>query len=138
MRASVIAAAVIALTQPAHATTSHNTHSHRSHVSDLGHHHAARHHGVHARLRRVPIEAGYAMPQAFARANASDRQAFGGPFYPNQPWQQTWASTAPQAAPFGGSQPRMRNARTHDGALDDMIARHAAANGLPVDSCIVW
>ena len=27
----------------------------------------------------------------------------------------------------------MRSARVHDGALDSMIARHAAANGLPVE-----
>jgi soluble lytic murein transglycosylase-like protein len=134
MRACVITAAVIAFTQPALATPSHKTHSHRTHVSHLDHHHAVRHHRAHARLRRGPIESGYAVLQPFARANAFDSQAFASPVFRNEPWRQTWAvSTGPQAAPFGEPEPRMRSARVRDGALDGMIARHAAANGLPVE-----
>lgn len=130
MRACIIALSAIAFTSPALAATSHG-HSHRNRVASLSHHHAAAHHR-HARLRRVPMEAGYAyaMPQPFAGTNAFAPRAFGGPSFPNQSWQQTWA--APEA-PFGGPAPRMRSARVHDGALDAMIARHAAANGLPVE-----
>ena len=132
MRACVIAAAVIAMTQPALAAKSHQRHSHhRHHVSHFSHHHhhyAARHH----RWRRVPIEARYGMPQAFAYAPVEGR-AFGEPSFQSPPWQQAWAAAPPQMAPFGERAPRMRRARVHDGALDSMIARHAAANGLPVE-----
>lgn len=133
MRACVIAAAIVALTQPALAANSHKKSSHRHHVSHLSHHHhAAKGHRVHARLRHASIEASYAMPQSFARPNA-DRPAFGDPSFPNRFWQQTWAApAASQAAPFGQSAPRTRG-HVRDGALDGMIARHAAANGLPVE-----
>jgi soluble lytic murein transglycosylase-like protein len=129
MRACVIAATVIALTQPALAAKSHKNKSHRHHVSHLSHqHHAANGHRVHARLRRVAIDASYAMAQP------RDGYAFGDPSLPNRFWQQTWALPAtPQAAPFGQSAPRMRHVPVRDGALDSMIARHAAANGLPVE-----
>src|SRR6185437_2076880 len=60
--------------------------------------------------------------------NAADRPAFVNPFFPNWSWQPTWAFPA---APLGGR--ASRNARAHDGALDAAIARHAAANGLPVE-----
>ena len=41
--------------------------------------------------------------------------------------------SASPAQPFSSLQPapRQRGARVHDGGLDAMIARHAAANGLP-------
>jgi soluble lytic murein transglycosylase-like protein len=137
MRACVIAAAVIALTQPALAAKSHKHKSHRHHVSHLSsHHYAVRGYRGHTRLRRAAIEAGYAMPQAFAPMDTIERPAFGGRSFrtPTPTWQQAWAtSAAPQALPFGEAAPRMRRARVHDGALDSMIARHAAANGLPVE-----
>jgi len=130
MRTCIIALSAIASTSPALATTSHG-HSHRNHVASVSHrHHAAAHHR-HARLRRMPIEAGYAyaMRQPFASTDAFAGRAFGGPSFGSQPWQQTWAVPAP----FRGPAPHMRNARPHDGALDAMITRHAAANGLPVE-----
>jgi transglycosylase-like protein with SLT domain len=138
MRACVIiAAAVIALTQPALAAKSHKHKSHRHHVSHFSHHHyAAWGYRGHTRLRRAAIEAGYAMPQAFASVDAierPERPGFGGPSFPSPSWQQGWTtSPATQAVPFGEA-PRMRRGRVHDGALDSMIARHAAANGLPVE-----
>src|SRR5262245_24814571 len=127
MRACVIAAAVIAFTQPALAAKSHKNKSHHHHVSrSLHHHHAARGYHVHARLRRAAIEAAYAMPQAFAPAGAIERPAMGAPPIPGPSWQQAWAPpAAPQAVPFGEAAPRMRRARLHDGALDSMIERHA-------------
>jgi soluble lytic murein transglycosylase-like protein len=163
MRACVIAAAVLALTQPALAAKSHKKSSHRHHVSHFAHHHhsahrlhAARRHAVkhrraHARVRRSSIEAVQAAPQAFARTNATDR-TFGDPSLSNRSWQQGWGSdrpwqdgwssnssqqdwaapAGPWAAPFGAPAPRMRGTRVRDRALDAMIARHAAANGLPV------
>lgn len=108
MRACIIAVAVIALTQPAIAAKSHKKKSHRHHVSHLS-----------------------------PRTSAVERPVFRNPFFQNWSWQQTStlpaAPAAPQAAPFGEPAPRKRNARVHNGALDGMIARHAAANGLPVD-----
>jgi soluble lytic murein transglycosylase-like protein len=161
MRVCVIAAAVIALAQPALAARSHKKSSHRNHVAHLAHrHHAApryaashdpaRHRRTHVRLRRAPIESASLTQQTFGRTTATDR-SFGDQFWNqswdrswsgDQSWQQAWTpSVAPQAAPIGGPAPRRRNARVHDGrvrsarahhgALDDMIARHAAANGLP-------
>jgi soluble lytic murein transglycosylase-like protein len=132
MRACVIAAAVIALTQPALAAKSHKRHSHRHHVSHFSHHHhhyAAEHHRW---LRRVPIEARYGLPQAFAIASPVEGRTFGNPSF-GPPWQQARAAAPPQRAPFGERVLRVRSARLHDGALDSMIARHAAANGLPVE-----
>jgi soluble lytic murein transglycosylase-like protein len=52
--------------------------------------------------------------------------------------QNAWPEPSPSIAPqqysgFGEPARRVtRSARVHDGALDAMIARHAAANGLPV------
>jgi soluble lytic murein transglycosylase-like protein len=130
MRACVIAAAVVALTQPALAAKSHQKHPHRHHVSHLSHyHHTARHHRMHARLRRVPIEYGYAMPQPFASGNAIGRRMFRNPSFGDRPWQEAWAAVPPQAGPFG--EPARRTGRVHDAALDSMIERHAAANGVP-------
>lgn len=105
MRIFVIAGAVIALTQPALAAKSYKKKSHRHHVSHVS-------------------------PQA----NASDRPVFVNPFFSNwswQTWQQAWTFPAQQQA--GRYASRTRNVRAHDGALDAAIARHAAANGLPVE-----
>ena len=133
MRAYIIAAAVIALTQPALAAKSHKKSLHRHHVSHFSHHHyAARHHRLHARLRLVPVEPGYVVSQNFMGANAVGRRTFGGPSFQRQPWQQPWAA-ASQGGPFGESLPRRRSERVHDAGLDSMIERHAAANGLPVE-----
>ena len=131
MRVCVIAAAVIVLTQPALAAKSHKRNSYRHHISHFSHHHhyAARHYRW---LRRVPIEARYGVPRAFAYASEAEGRAFGDPRF-QSPWQQAWAAAPPQPAPFGEPARRTRRARVHDGALDSMIARHAAANGLPVD-----
>jgi hypothetical protein len=135
MRACVIAAAVIALTQPAFAATSHR-HSHRHHLSHLSHHHhyAVQHHHRHyARLRRAPIEDGYPMPQHFAREYPIEHNTFADPSYSNGPWRNAWAAATPWDGSVAQPARRGRRARAHDGALDSMIARHAAANGLPVE-----
>lgn len=152
MRACVIAAAIVALTQPAFAAKTHKKSAHRHHASNLSHQHIAKYHRTHARLRRAPIESGYAMPQTFARTNATDMPIFSDPSFPNRsafpsrssqvsaspaPRFEQFGEPAPQSAPFGFGQPasRVRVARTaaRNTALDAMIARHAAANGLPVE-----
>jgi soluble lytic murein transglycosylase-like protein len=112
MRICIIAAAIIALTQPALAAKSHKKKSHRHHVSHLTHHH---HYARDYRGR------------AFVRADAADRPAFFNPFFPNWSWQQAWEfPAARETVPSRG-----RTSHVHHG-LDAAIARHAAANGVPV------
>ena len=72
MRACVIAAAIVALSQPAFAAKTHKKNAHRHHVSHLSHHHVAKHHRAHARVRRTPIET-RAVPDV--RAHQCDRYA---------------------------------------------------------------
>lgn len=146
MRACVIAAAIVALTQPAFAAKTQKKSSHRHHASHLSHQHFAKHHRAYARLRRAPIESAYPAPM-FARTNATDAPAFSDPSFPNRsahasataapaPRFEQFGGPTPQAAqPLGFSQPvRLRTgARERNSALDAMIARHAAANGLPVE-----
>jgi len=130
MRICVFALATIALAQPAFARE-HAHHSARSHHHH--HHYAAHLHPRFARaahIRREPIESGYAMPQSFARTNASDT-----PFWNSDPsFGNRFPAPTAQPTPFGEpAQPHFaRRERVHGSALDAMIARHAAANGLPV------
>jgi soluble lytic murein transglycosylase-like protein len=107
MRACVIVLALTAFAQPALARDYSHKRSHRV---------------------ATPIESGYAMPRTFEEAEAKR---------PRQAWQAAPAqvqgsfvqgSFAPQA-PVRVT----RSAAPRDGALDAMIARHAAANGLPAD-----
>jgi len=132
MRICVVALAFIALAQPAFA----KSHHHAAHHAPADH---ARHmhHYTHARTRPV-MEPGII---TFARTNASDRPFFSDPSFPNRPSiQSSWNQPGGQAAaqPFGFGEPARRVARTRvvavrNTALDAMIARHAAANGLPVE-----
>ena len=128
MRACVLAIGMIALAQPALARDFHKS----SHHVSKHHHHAAhaRPHHRKARVARVrheaPIISGYSMPQSFARTDAVDspftQQALPGP-----------AATVSGAVT---EQSRVRSTRAfgaRNTALDAAIARHAAANGLPVD-----
>ena len=139
MRACVIAAAIVALTQPAFAAKTHKKNTHRHHVSHLSHQHIAKHHRTHVRVRRAPIESG-AAPQLFARTNATDAPFFSDPSFPNRSSQAS-ATPAPRfeqfgetTQPLGFSEPvRLRTGTARNTALDGMIARHAAANGLPVE-----
>ena len=147
MRACVIAAAIVALTQPAFAAKTHKKNSHRHHVSHLSHQHVAKHHRTHVRLRRAPTESGFAAPM-FARTNATDAPAFSDPSFPNRT-SQAAATPAPRfeqfgepatapfaepAQPLGFGQPvRLRTGAARNTALDALIARHAAANGLPIE-----
>jgi soluble lytic murein transglycosylase-like protein len=123
MRACVLALAVVAFAQPAYAASSHKAHK-RHHHAAAAHHHGAAHHRHHARVTRVrreaPIISGYAMPKSFDEA-------------PAQPWQQpAWQSQQASAgAPV--RQHRIARAAARNTALDAAIARHAAANGLPVE-----
>lgn len=126
MRACVLALAAIAFAQPALARD--HSHRHKSHHA-ARHHHAHHHYAGHrhlraARVRETPIISGYAMPQSFARTDAAD-SAF----------RQSNASLPePAVAPAFAPRSHTRTSRrAHDGALDAMIARHAAANGVPVD-----
>jgi soluble lytic murein transglycosylase-like protein len=131
MRVYLIAAAIIALAQPALAAKSSKKKPHQHHVSHFSHHHgyAAKRHYARASWRRAP--AGYAMRRGYVRTSAFGESSFGSPFFPN--WQQAWTFPGAQAAPYGEYAPRSRRAHAHDGALDAAIARHAAANGLPVE-----
>jgi soluble lytic murein transglycosylase-like protein len=129
MRIWVFAAALTAFTQPALATASHR-HSHygiRTH--DI---HYARHHPF-AYAGRTPVESGYAMAQTFARTDAIDTPFFSAPSFPNRSWNES--SDRPRALVRQPStlMPAPRSAAHDHGALDAMIARHAAANGLPVE-----
>lgn len=137
MRIGVFALALIAFAQPAFAKQ--NSHRHPHQTARTHHlHHAAHHRSVHAaRVRRAPIESGYAMPRTFARTDATDTPFFSDPSFPNKSWaqnsrNQVWSPNPEQQFSAFEPAPRVRNAPARDGALDGMIARHAAANGLPV------
>jgi soluble lytic murein transglycosylase-like protein len=144
MRACVIAAAVVALTQPAFAAKTHKKSSHRHHVSHHSHQHHAKHHRTHVRLRRAPVESSYAAPQTFVRTDATDAPFFfSDPSFPNRSWSQPQFPARQQfsasrwtepAQPLGFAEPvRLRTGGARNSALDSMIARHASVNGLPVE-----
>ena len=151
MRICVLALALIALSQPAFARS--HSHHHQAHY-------ARSHHAHHfARARMPMMEPGTI---AFVRTNASDRPVFSDPSFPNRSyvpnrawrqsaanrtwgesnwtqwneggWNQSWSQPAQS---YGSSEytPRARVARAavRNTALDAMIARHAAANGIPVE-----
>jgi soluble lytic murein transglycosylase-like protein len=135
MRICILAAAVIALAQPAfardaaHKSPHIKRHHHAAHVSK--HRHVKHHRKFRRVVRAAPIESGYAMPKSFAevpasfaRTNATDTPFTAG-IAPGG-----W-STAPVALP--ASRRVVRAAPARNTALDAMIARHAAANGLPVE-----
>ena len=81
----------------------------------------------------MPMQARYGMPQAFAYGPSVEGQTFGNSSFQSPPWQQAWAAAPSQPVPLGERVRRVRSTRMHDGALDSMIARHAAANGLPIE-----
>src|SRR5438105_2909279 len=96
----VFFAALTAFTQPAFAAHSH----HHSHHGIRAHHvYHASHHYRYARayrMRRAPIESGYAMPQAFARTDAVDTPFFGDASFSNRAWNQNvYRNSADQAWP---------------------------------------
>ena len=73
------------------------------------------------------------MAQTFARTDAIDTPFFSDPSLPNRSWNE---SIRPQAVALQSSAfapAPLVTARESHGALDAMIARHAAANGLPVE-----
>jgi soluble lytic murein transglycosylase-like protein len=138
MRICVFSLALVVVAQPAFA----KSHSHK-HVHQARAHHAHAHHHVRQVRVRPMVEPGAA--PMFARTDAADRPLFSDPSFPSRAWSQnqfsnqnplanqTWAQPA---QPFGfGPPPRVRVARAavvRNTALDAAIARHAAANGLPV------
>jgi len=137
MRICVFALAFVALAQPAFA----KSHSYR-HAHQVRTHHHARH-IAYAQTR--PMIASRTV-QTFARTDSTDRLFISDPSFPNRSlsqnaWTQSgWseASAPAPAQPFGLRQlaPRVRAARAvavRNTALDALIARHAAANGLPVE-----
>ena len=92
---------------------------------------ASRHHrAAHlVRVRReAPIISGYSMPQSFARTDAVDSPAMQQSF----PVQSQAVSSGFADGPRARSVARAAGERNT--ALDAAIARHAAANGLPVDN----
>ena len=127
MRICVFALAAICIAQPASAREPAHKRSHQM-ERHYAHHHAARHHKKHRAVgvRRQPVESGYATPQTFARTDAVDTPLT----------RDTWQpAPARNFASFSAEpQPRMRRAAaSRNTELDSAIARHAAANGLPVD-----
>jgi len=124
MRICVCALALVSLAQPAFARSHHHA----------AHHARAYHHAHHFVRARVPVmEPGTI---TFVRTDATDHPSFSDPSFPNRAlsqnqFAQTWAEPAPS---FGvrAPAPRARLA-VRNTALDAMIARHAAANGLPVE-----
>src|ERR1044072_1518235 len=134
MRACVIAAAIVAISQPAFAKAHHKNRHHTHHV---------KHNHSHIR-GPIPADFRAAMSQTFARTNATDTPTFSDPSFPSRSAQasatpaprfEQFGAPAPAAQPFGFSQPvpLRTGARERNSALDAMIARHAAANGLPVE-----
>ena len=130
MRSFILASAAIAITQPALARGASHKSPHikrQHHAAHPGKHHHVKYHRKTRRVVRVesPIESGYAMPQSFARTDATDSRF------------NAWAAPAPTGgtpATTGTMTSRIvRAATARDGALDAMIARHAAANGLPIE-----
>jgi soluble lytic murein transglycosylase-like protein len=117
---------MIALAQPAFARDFHKS-SH--HVSKHSRHHVAHahHRTAHLRVRReAPIISGYSMPQSFARTDAVDSPAM----------QPSFAMQSQAVSGGFADAPRRSIARAvgeRNTALDAAIARHAAANGLPVE-----
>src|SRR5581483_4235154 len=122
--------------------------SHRHHVTQSRHSHFAgsyRHRVRFARIRRAPTAAGSAMPQAFMRTDAAESAwTRSAPSFPQAARQEATWQQAPQPgwqSPVSASASTSliersyarTSARAHDGALDAAIARHAAANGVPVE-----
>jgi len=130
MRICVCALALVSLAQPAFAKSHHHA----------AHHARAYHHAQHFPRARLPVmEPGTIV---FARTDATDHPAFSDPSFPNRArsqnpfarqdqFTQTWGEPA-QPLGFARPAPRARIA-VRNTALDAMIARHAAANGLPVE-----
>jgi len=144
MRICVFALALVALAQPAFAKERSHSHSHR-HPHHAAYHHARVHHYAQMRMRPM-LETGAV--QMFARTDAIDRPFFSDPSFPNRSrsqtgwnqsgwsqggWNEAAAPAAAQPFGFGVAAPRVRAARVRNTALDASIARHAAANGLPVE-----
>jgi len=132
MRTCVFALAFIALAQPAVAKSHHHA----------AHHARAYHHAHHFARMRMPVMAPGTI--TFARTDASDRPFFSDPSFPNRAWSQnpfasqhqsaqTWAQRTQPSFGFAERAPRARVAAVRNAALDAMIARHAAANGVPVE-----
>jgi hypothetical protein len=155
MRACVLAVALMALAQPALAR---NHSHHASHHFSRHHHyqHHTRHHRMHYRVAPSFGEGGAAVPgntmrtPAYAmRTNASDvwawqqpaqtftrreRSAVRQPAWQTSEWQQqSWQQQQQPAWQQPRAARASRAASASHGALDAMIARHAAANGLPVE-----
>jgi soluble lytic murein transglycosylase-like protein len=108
MRVCVLILAATAFIQPALARDHARKYSHQV----TRHPHVAHHRVARTRYRiEAPIESGYAMPKTFEEAEAMSR-----------------ARPVPQPVPTIA-----RSAAPRDGALDAMITRHAAANGLPAE-----
>ena len=120
MRVAVLAFALIAFAQPAFA----GSHRHSHHGAHAYHHHRF------AYVRRMPADPA---PVVFARTDAIDTPFLGNPSSPDRSWTANpWNQTqAPARAQRFAAVPRAI-ARDH-GALDAMIARHAAANGVPAE-----
>ncbi len=142
MRICVVTLALVAVAQPAFAKSHSHKHAHQARA------HHVRHHLAHARV--APSEPG--MARAFVRTDATDHPFLSDPSFPNRSRSrnqlanqnqfgqsqfgqnqlgQSWAQ--PTQPSFGESAPRVRVARERNTALDAMIVRHAAANGVPIE-----
>ena len=111
MRIGVVTLALITFATPAFAAQ--HSHKHR--------HHSARTHYIQ--------QSATAMPGTFARTDAVDSSFFGTPSFASRAWSR---APSPQLSGLERA-PRVRVAAARNTAFDGMIARHAAANGLPVD-----
>jgi len=72
------------------------------------------------------------MAQTFARTDAVDSPFFVGPSFPSRQWNESFNRAPALTQQSSAVAPAPRAAAHDHGALDAMIARHAAANGLPV------
>jgi hypothetical protein len=157
MRAYVLALVPIAFAQPAFAHS--HSHRHAAHHSSR-HHHYADHHRHHHVRQHTPHYGSWRQdegmrqtPQAFARTDAwesgwqqsaSTQQQSWSSNAQRRGWQQNAASQRYEPPGFeqsgtslafeqGVRRTERSSARASNGELDAMIARHAAANGLPVE-----
>jgi soluble lytic murein transglycosylase-like protein len=145
MRACVLALLLTSFGQPAFANSHrHTSHRHASDHFSRHHHYAHRH---HHRAVRAPHDQPWGQdegmrqttaPQAFARTDAWESGRQQPQWQQPNSWQQrdvsqaspTWSDPS-TTLDRGVGRAERASARASHGALDAMIARHAAANGLP-------
>jgi Transglycosylase SLT domain len=138
MRICVFALTLVAAAQPAFAK-SHSRDAHHARIHPARAHHT--HHFARARIEPAMEPSTI----TFARTDATDHPVFSDPSFPNRAWRENnwnqsgeaqgggWGAAAASTQSFAVGVPARRRVAVRNTALDAMIARHAAANGLPAE-----